>query len=89
VAVELGVESLGARAGYDASPGDELHPEPYLYVTPWSDAARGELRQSQEFRGAELPYAALLRVSGSASQVQRETALRFFAERLAALSGEV
>jgi hypothetical protein len=89
LALELGVESLDARAGYGASPGDELHPEPYLYVTPWSEVSRGGLWQAQAFRGAELPYAALVRASGSAAQIQRETALRFFGERLAALGGAV
>ncbi len=87
LAVELGAESLGARAGYGASPGDELHSEPYLYVTPWSEVSPGKLWQAQAFRGAEFPYA-LLRASGSSARVQRETALRFFAERLAALVGE-
>ena len=35
LAVELGSEALGARAAYGCSPGDEDHPEPYLYVAPW------------------------------------------------------
>jgi hypothetical protein len=87
LAVEIGVESRAKRAGYGASPGDELHPEPYLYVTPWSEVSPSELWQAQAFRGAELPYAELVQASGSAGQIQRETALRFFVERLAALSG--
>jgi len=89
VAVELGAERLRARAGYGASPGDELHPEPYLYVTPWSEVSPGELWQAEAFRGAELPYAAPLDVSKADGEAQRETALEFFVERLAALSGRV
>ncbi len=43
IAIELGAEAGGFRAGYGASPGDELHPEPYLYVAPWTAAVGGEL----------------------------------------------
>src|ERR687884_377608 len=35
VAIELGSEERGQRAAYGGSPGDEEHPEPYLYVAPW------------------------------------------------------
>jgi len=80
LAVEIGVERDGQRAGYGASPGDELHPEPYLYVVPWGELPPGELWQSTAFRGAELPYAALL-----SAEDQHAAALRFFADRLAAL----
>jgi hypothetical protein len=73
VAVELGSEGAGVRAGYGGSPGDELHPEPYLYVVPW-DPSRAE--------GAELPYADLL-----AAPDQRAAALEFFRGRLQALTG--
>jgi len=83
LALEIGVEAAGARAGYGASPGDELHGEPYLYVTPWSDVPDGELWQATAFRGAELPYAELL--AGESGAEQREIALRFFGERLSAL----
>jgi hypothetical protein len=82
LAVELGAERGDHRAGYGASPGDDEHPEPYLYVVPWSDPSPGDLWQATAFRGAELPYATLM-----AAENQRETALRFFAERLAALDG--
>jgi hypothetical protein len=80
LAVELGREAEGRRAGYGASPGDELHQLPYLYVTPWAGVPAGPLWQTQPFAGAELGYAALLEASG-----QRAAALRFFGERLAAL----
>lgn len=35
LAVDLGRD--GARANYGGSPGDEGHPEPYLYVGPWGE----------------------------------------------------
>jgi len=76
VAIELGAEAGGFRAGYGASPGDELHPEPYLYVVPWSAAVGGELWTATAFKGAELSYAELL-----ASDDRRETALDFFRTR--------
>src|SRR5450631_2170115 len=80
-AVEIGLEARSQRAGYGASPGDELHPEPYLYVVPWADVPEGELWQAEAFRGAELPYRDLL-----GAPDQRERALRFFTERLAVLT---
>jgi hypothetical protein len=85
ISVELGAEAAGRRAGYGASPGDEQHPEPYLYVVPWGDTPAGELWQASGFSGAELPYAALL--EAGSGRAQRELALDFFSQRLAALSG--
>ena len=76
IAIELGSEARGARAGYGASPGDELHAEPYLYVVPWSAAVHGELWTATAFSGAELPYAELL-----ASDDRRQAALHFFRSR--------
>ena len=37
LAIELGDADSGARAAYGASPGDAGHPDPYLYVSPWSE----------------------------------------------------
>jgi hypothetical protein len=69
LAVELGAESAGVRAAYGGSPGDETHPEPYLYVAPWDpDEAT-----------VELAYADLVTASD-----QRAAALEFFRDRLAA-----
>ena len=94
LSVEIGAERDGQRAGYGASPGDELHAEPYLYVVPWSEVPPGELWQATAFAGAELPYAALTDAVGggdpcaaAAAGDQRRRALRFFRDRLAALSG--
>jgi len=81
VAVELGRESEGERANYGCSPGDEDHPEPYLYVGPWRAPAPGELWNATAFPGAETPYAALLEVGD-----QQAAALEFFRRRQAALS---
>ena len=81
LALELGLEQDGRRAGYGASPGDERHPEPYLYVVPWSQVPDGPLWQAEHYRGAELSYADLL-----AAGDQRETALSFYRDRLTALT---
>jgi hypothetical protein len=35
LSVELGDEAAGRRATYGASPGDEAHAVPYVYVSPW------------------------------------------------------
>jgi hypothetical protein len=82
LAVALGSEDSGARATYGLSPGDELHPEPFLYVTPWAVQPPGELWQATQFQGAELPYAGMI-----AAPDQRAAALEFFGTRLAALAG--
>ena len=55
LAVDLGPD--GARANYGGSPGDDDHPEPYLYVGPW-DARQGEFWN--ESFGASLGYADVL-----------------------------
>jgi hypothetical protein len=34
--VDLGEDAAGRRATYGASPGDDGHPLPYVYVTPWT-----------------------------------------------------
>jgi hypothetical protein len=81
VALEIGNESAEQRAALGGSPGDESHPEPYLYVAPWTARPNGELWQADGFTGAELAYAELLAASD-----QRAAALEFFRVRLAALS---
>jgi len=59
LAIELGPEADDARANYGFSPGDADHPEPYLYVGPWTAEVEGELWNGHGFRGAELGYAEL------------------------------
>ena len=80
IALDLGPETAGKRATIGASPGDESHSEPYLYVTPWTTEVSGELWQAQGFEGAELGYAELL-----AAPDQRRAALDFLRERYRAL----
>ena len=81
LAVELGARGRpGGAPAYGASPGDELHPEPYLYVAPWKAPPPGGLWNATAFRGAELPLAALLDAPD-----QRAAALAFLRERLTAL----
>src|SRR5215212_9146572 len=56
IALEAGSEAEGRRANYGASPGDDQHPEPYLYVGPWTGEVEGELWNATGFGGAELSY---------------------------------
>jgi hypothetical protein len=80
VAIELGPEEEGARASYGASPGDADHPEPYLYVGPWTAEVEGPLWRASGFKGAEMAYAELLTASDPEA-----TALDFFLTRKNAL----
>jgi hypothetical protein len=81
IAFESGPEGLGRRANYGASPGDEQHAEPYLYVGPWQDQGGGELWNATAFRGAELDYAELV-----AAEDPDGLAARFFAVHREALA---
>jgi hypothetical protein len=56
IAVDLGPD--GGRANFGGSPGDDAHPEPYLYVGPWGD--HGDDAYWNEPFGASLSYAHLL-----------------------------
>jgi len=60
IAIEAGPEAAGQRANYGASPGDEQHDEPYIYVGPWTAEVEGQLWNASGFNGAELGYADLL-----------------------------
>jgi hypothetical protein len=82
IAFELGSGSA-ERANFGASPGDPDHPEPYLYVGPWTAEVSGELWNGKGFKGAELTYAELLEADD-----QRRTTIDFFAERYRALQGK-
>jgi hypothetical protein len=81
LAIELGCEAEGVRANYGLSPGDESHPEPYLYVGPWTAAVAGEPWRATGFRGAELRYSELL-----AAPDQPAAAGEFFESRRNALN---
>jgi hypothetical protein len=80
IAFELGNEPAGQRANFGASPGDDEHDEPYLYVGPWSAEVSGELWNATAFKGAELRYSELLE-----AEDQRSAALEFMRERYRAL----
>ncbi len=81
VAIEAGDEASGQRANYGGSPGDDDHPEPYLYVGPWSGEVAGELWNARGFTGAELAYAAL-----AAADDPDAAALEFFESRRTSLA---
>ena len=80
IAVELGAEARGARAAYGFSPGDEAHPEPYVYVSTWTPQPPGPLWNATSFPGAELSYASLLAVEDP-----RAATLAFLRERVGGL----
>lgn len=81
IAVELGAESRGARAGYGISPGDDSHDGPYIYVSAWSPPPPDPgLWNATTFPGAEIALADLLGESD-----QRGAAVQFLRARRAAL----
>jgi hypothetical protein len=82
IAIELGGEAAGKRAGYGASPGDDAHAAPYLYVVPWGETPSGDRWQAEGFAGAQLDYDVLL-----AAADQRAAALEFFRGCLTELVG--
>ena len=47
-------EQESRRANYGASPGDDAHPEPYLYVGPWQAARVDPYWNASTFNGAVL-----------------------------------
>ncbi|MBW3667500.1 MAG: hypothetical protein KY394_07900, partial [Actinobacteria bacterium] len=59
-ATEMGDQEAGERASYGASPGDEDHPEPYIYVSAWGEIDRSDPYWNDEaFNGASLSYGEL------------------------------
>ena len=75
VALELGDESAGERAGYGLSPGDENYDAPYLYVVPWDECPSDTWWNGTYFAGASCDLSELLKAPD-----QRERALDFFEE---------
>jgi hypothetical protein len=74
VAVELGDPEGGQRASYGISPGDDHHPEPYLYVSAWGVIDRANPAWNDpHFNGASVPYSELVE-----AEDQREFALAFY-----------
>ena len=80
IAFEAGSEDAGARANYGASPGDDDHDAPYVYVGPWTAPTDGELWNATGFNGAELGYSELVD-----AEDQRAAALGFLERRREAL----
>lgn len=78
---DLGREADGTRVTFGGSPGDDAHPEPYLYVLPWKEQPAGELWNAATFSGAELSYAELL-----GAHDQRAAGLDFFRNRRKAIA---
>jgi hypothetical protein len=75
LAVDLGSEAANARGTFGASPGDDAHPDPYLYVTPWATKPDHPIWNDTAFRGASLPMSAL-----AGTDRGRAFALAFFAK---------
>jgi hypothetical protein len=73
-ASELGSADLGKRASYGVSPGDQAHPDPYIYVAAWGPIDRSNPYWNDEaFNGSSLGYAEL-----ASSPDPAEAALTFF-----------
>jgi hypothetical protein len=72
LSVDLGAEAAGARGTYGASPGDDAHPAPYLYVTPWATPSGAFWNE-----GA---FASLSLEAFADATDQRAAALDFFAQ---------
>ncbi len=70
---DLGDEARATRGTFGASPGDEAHPDPYLYVTHRSDVGADPYWNDDAFGGASLSYEMLV-----AAEAPRELALDFF-----------
>jgi hypothetical protein len=60
IAIEMGDEAAGVRANYGASPGDDDHDGPYVYVGPWTARPQGPAWNARSFPGAELTLGELL-----------------------------
>jgi hypothetical protein len=77
-AIEIGSAEQERRASYGASPGDAGHPDPYLYVSPWSKEGLQDLYwNATTFGGSLLPYRSLLEEPD-----QRTAALEFYRQGL-------
>jgi hypothetical protein len=81
IAFEAGPDAAGKRANYGASPGDDDHAEPYVYVGPWSASTDGDLWNATAFNGAELGYGDLVAAGDSVAM-----AVDFMRSRHAALA---
>jgi hypothetical protein len=82
VGLDLGEATKSGRATFGLSPGDQDHPEPYLYVSAWTAVDRSEpFWNDHFFNGASLAYQQLLDAVD-----QRALALEFFQRARALLA---
>ncbi len=85
LSVDLGDDARATRGTFGASPGDEAHAGPYLYVTHWTDmgadVAADAFWNNDAFGGASLGYDALV-----AADDPRAEALAFLARGHALLN---
>jgi len=70
---DLGDEAAGGRGTFGASPGDDNHADPYLYVTHWGDVPDDAYWKETHFAGARFSVVRLADASD-----QRAAALEFF-----------
>lgn len=84
VAVEIGDEHRGQRAGYGVSPGYAKHGEPFVYVSPWEKSRlKDPYWNADFFEGSILEYSHLLHAND-----QRGTALEFLRHGLELLRNQ-
>jgi hypothetical protein len=82
LSIDLGDEAAGQRGTFGASPGDDRHPLPYLYVTHWGPVAEDPYWDDSAFGGASLGYDRLV-----GAEDQRRAALEFLSAGRARLAG--
>jgi hypothetical protein len=73
LSIDLGDEPAGGRGTFGASPGDDAHSSPYLYVTHWSPVPADEYWNATSFEGASLSIDVL-----ADTRDQRGAALAFY-----------
>lgn len=82
LAIDLGDDDTGSHGTFGASPGDEEHPESYLYVTHWAPRPPDPFWNEDAFGGAGLSLADL-----AGADDQRAAALDFFRRGRRLLAG--
>lgn len=83
-ATEIGDEEAGQRASYGASPGDENHAEPYVYVSAWGEIdASDPIWKDEFFNGASLSYSELVEAEDAVGR-----AVEFLLTGYRALTGD-
>lgn len=80
VGLDLGDEAHGGRGTFGASPGDAQHPEPYIYVTHWSEVPDDAFWNDAGFGGASRSYAEIAATPDAADAMHE-----FFAQGRALL----